>query len=52
VDANGRPIQYWENWQQGIAVVKYKDEGSFHVDLVHIDDGKTLYKGQEFVAQV
>lgn len=46
----GKPVTYWENWQQGVAVVRYKPEGSFHVDLVHIDDGKTLYKGQEFSA--
>lgn len=47
----GKPVTYWENWQQGIAVIRYKDEGSFHVDLVHIDDGKTLYKGQEFKSE-
>jgi hypothetical protein len=50
VGIDGKPVTYWENWQQGIAIVRYKDEGSFHVDLIHIDDGKTLYKGQEFVA--
>jgi len=50
-DSNGKPVTYWENWQQGIAVIRYKDEGSFHVDLVHIDEGKTLYKGQEFIAK-
>jgi len=51
-DSNGKPVTYWENWQQGIAVIRYKDEGSFHVDLVHIDEGKTLYKGQEFISTV
>ena len=51
VDSHGKPVTYWENWQQGVAVVQYKDEGSFHVDLVHIDEGKTLYKGQEFIAK-
>jgi hypothetical protein len=50
VTPNEKPVKYWENWQQGISVIRYKDEGSFHVDLVHIDDGKTLYKGQEFKA--
>lgn len=47
---DGRPATYYENWQQGLAVVHYKTSGSFHVDLVHIDDGKTLYRGQEFTA--
>jgi len=50
-DIHGKPVTYYENWQQGIAVVQYKDEGSFHVDLVHIDDGKTLYRGQEFISK-
>ena len=48
----GRPLKTFENWQQGIAVVTYKPEGSFHVDLVHIDDGKTLYRGQEFISRL
>lgn len=48
---DGRPATYYENWQQGISVVTYKPEGSFHVELVHIDDGKTLYRGQEFKAR-
>lgn len=50
-DVNGRPVVYYENWQQGMAVITYKPEGSFHVDLVHIDDGKTLFRGQEFKAK-
>ena len=45
---DGKPATYWENWQQGLSVVSYKDSGSFHVELVHIDDGKTLFRGQEF----
>lgn len=45
---DGKPVTYYENWQQGIAVIAYKPEGSFHVDLIHIDDGKTLFRGQEF----
>jgi predicted phosphodiesterase len=48
---DGRPITYYENWQQGLSVITYKPEGSFHVDLVHIDDGKTLYRGQEFISR-
>lgn len=49
---DGRPVLHYENWQQGISVVTYKPEGSFHVDLVHIDNGKTLYRGQEFISRV
>lgn len=49
---DGRPATYYENWQQGISVITYKPEGSFHVELVHIDDGKTLYRGQEFKSRI
>lgn len=48
---DGRPVTQYENWQQGISVVTYKPEGSFHVELVHIDNGKTLYRGQEFISK-
>ena len=48
---DGRPATYYENWQQGISVITYKPEGSFHVELVHIDDGKTLFRGHEFKAR-
>lgn len=52
IGIDGRPAQEFENWQQGIAVIKYKDTGEFFVDLVQIDDGRTVYQGKEFQAQV
>lgn len=48
---DGRPVTNWENWQQGIAVITYRSDGPFYVDLVQIDDGRTVYQGQEFVAK-
>lgn len=48
---DGRPVTNWENWQQGIAVITYLPNGPFYVDLVQIDDGQTVYQGQEFVAK-
>jgi hypothetical protein len=51
IGVDGRPAIYHENWQQGVSVITYKPEGSFHVELVHIDEGKTLYQGQEFVSK-
>jgi len=50
INADGRPAQEFENWQQGVAVIKYKDSGEFFVDLVQIDNGRTVYQGQEFNA--
>jgi predicted phosphodiesterase len=52
IGIDGKPVTYYENWQQGISVVTYKPEGSFHVELVHIDDGKTLFRGKEFKSRI
>ena len=52
IGIDGRPAQEFENWQQGIAVIKYMDTGEFFVDLVQIEDGRTVYQGKEFQAQV
>lgn len=52
VGIDGRPATHWENWQQGVAVVTYHDDGRFFVDLVQIDDGFTVYQGQEFRSRI
>lgn len=54
VDGKGRALEYFENWQQGVSVIFYKDgdDDSFHFDQVHIHKGKTMYRGQEFKANV
>lgn len=52
IGVDGRPAQEFENWQQGVAVIKYKDSGEFFVNLVQIDDGRTVYQGKEFKAKV
>ena len=53
VDGKGQALQYFENWQQGVSVIFYKDgdDDSFHFDQVHIHKGKTMYRGQEFIAK-
>jgi predicted phosphodiesterase len=50
IDPHGVPKETWENWQQGVAVIKYKDDGDFFVDLVQIDEGHTVYQGRDFKA--
>lgn len=49
IGANGRPAEVFENWQQGVAVVRYLDD-DFRVELVQIQDGMTFYDGQEIAA--
>ena len=52
VDGKGQALQYFENWQQGVSVIFFKDgnDDSFHFDQVHIHKGKTMYRGQEIVS--
>lgn len=54
VDVKGQALQYFENWQQGVSVIFYKDgdDDSFHFDQVHIHKGKTMYRGEEITATV
>ena len=54
VDVKGQALQYFENWQQGVSVIFFKDgdDDSFHFDQVHIHKGKTMYRGQEFTSSV
>lgn len=46
IGANGKSATYYEDWQQGAAVIRYTDD-DFFVELVQFDEGKTLYQGQE-----
>ena len=47
IGADGRSATIVENWQQGVAVVRFRPSGEFFWDLVQIEDGKTVYQGQE-----
>ena len=39
VDVWGRPVKSFEDWQQGLAVVRYHDNGKFHIEDIPIIDG-------------
>lgn len=49
--ANGHSATVYENWQHGLAVIRYRDDGEFFVNLVAIEDGMTFYEGQEIRAK-
>lgn len=57
VDAFGRPIKSWEDWQQGIAVIQYMDtpdDYRFHIEEIPIfeqPDGTSwaMYRDREFI---
>lgn len=47
IDAFGRPLQTWENWQQGMGVVTFEEGDGRHVlELVPINDGSAVFRGQ------
>jgi hypothetical protein len=47
---DGSPAKYFENWQQGIAVVTLQDDGQFFTELVQIKDGTAWFRGNRFTA--
>lgn len=51
IGANGRSAKIVENWQHGLAVFRYRDDGEFFVNLVAIEDGLTVYEGVEIRAR-
>jgi predicted phosphodiesterase len=47
---DGSKALYYENWQQGVAVIRFHDSGQFYVELVQIEDGFGYHNGQELTA--
>lgn len=51
MDLSGRPIKNYEDWQQGLIVLHFRENDPKYVlDTVHIQDGWAMFGGQEFVA--
>jgi len=52
-DAFGRPLQTWENWQQGIAVVTFQEgDGLFHLEQIPILEGRAVYRDKFYEAEL
>lgn len=50
-DLSGRPIKSFEDWQNGMMVLRYREsDPRYALDSIHIQDGWALYGGQEFSA--
>ena len=47
---DGSPAKYYENWQQGVAVITVEPDGEFYTELIQIKDGVAWFRGQKFVA--
>jgi hypothetical protein len=52
-DPLGRPLQSWENWQQGMAVVKYEPgNGVFDSEEIFIFNGRAIYRDKVYESRV
>jgi hypothetical protein len=50
VDLDGRPLTRHENWQQGVGVVTYEEDGDskFSYEVATIYNGWTMFRGVEY----
>jgi len=54
IKADERPVEQYENWQQGVGLLWYKEAGDFSgandftIENIHIMDGWAVYAGNEF----
>lgn len=52
IDAFGAPVRAWEDWQQGLGVIRYQEaNGRFAIEDVPIFEGWAMHRGQEFNAK-
>jgi predicted phosphodiesterase len=52
IDAFGAPVKSWEDWQQGVGVIRYQDgNGKFAIEDVPIFEGWAMHRGQEFTTR-
>ena len=52
VGIDGKPVEYWEDWQQAVGVVTYKDDeaADHRLQIIQIQDGKAIYNLTEIAA--
>lgn len=51
-DPFGRPVKSWEDWQQGVAIVRYQEgDGKFALETVPIFEGWAVHQGKELTAR-
>ena len=52
IDLDGVPLESYEDWQQGLAVVRYEEgDGRFIYNDIGIFDGWAIWRDREFVAE-
>lgn len=50
-DPFGRPARSWEDWQQGMSIVRYLEgDGRFTIEHIPIFEGWSMHRGAEFTS--
>lgn len=49
---DGSKETYWEDWQQGVTVVRYLDDGTSFFEQIQIEDGVAMHLGHELHASI
>jgi predicted phosphodiesterase len=50
---DGMPTRSWQDWQQGVTVVRYvPGDGPFEIEHVVINEGTAIHRGQMFESRV
>lgn len=50
---DGMPTRSWQDWQQGITLVRYvPGDGPVKLEHIEIDEGEAVHRGQRFVSKV
>lgn len=51
IDAFGRAVKSWENWQNGVAIIRYQEgDGKYALESIPIIEGEAVHRGQEFTS--
>lgn len=50
VDVFGKPVKSFEDWQNGMGIVRYHADGRFNIEDIPIIEGWAMRGGQEYVA--
>jgi len=48
VGVDNKPVQYFENWQNGVMVIRDYGEGQYQFDQILINNGKINYNGKVY----
>jgi hypothetical protein len=51
IGVDNQPVKHFENWQNGVMVIRDYGDGDYQFDQVVIRDGVIRYNGREYNGQ-